>query len=563
MCEHCNDVREAIYVDHDTTSPEHTREASEWAIPQHSLVAIEYLKRVRRSTYASAWDWSEDVKQSARITFSKLIASLELETECENCSESLADCSCTECYGCHKRFDSGDICSRCENCSDCCACPVCSNCSERVESVCEHCENCESCCECVTCNGCRRRGHPDDFYTCGDCGYCENCCECISCGYCGEHCESTCSDCDRCESCCNCDDGFNGCDGNHSPRLSFKEKFRKPTRKEFKRSPLKRFVGMELELVSVTDGEPLTEWAKTHNAGLVEDGSLTKEKQGVEIVTSPSMGDRFLDDCSTLGETLKDCGAAISDECGLHVHADARDYHTADLRRLIILYSAVERAMFELVSRTRMGNRYCQPCGFKYLKMLEGDGKGHKEFRKNLHVTLYDPDGDYQREPAKVFGEHIASEKKAKYHQSRYYALNLHTYFFRKTVEFRLHEAHLNPEVFTNWSLFCGWITEKAYGLSERQMLELFTRHANGNGESLLREILPADVSEWLLTRLETRRKAREDGQTLESTDDRLTAYTKPIDALSANIWHTASASAEIFSLRYRPSLTDGQKELF
>jgi hypothetical protein len=313
-----------------------------------------------------------------------------------------------------------------------------------------------------------------------------------------------------------------------------------------KRSALKRVVGLELELSKVTNGEPLSEWALEHRASLVEDGSL--DDSGVEVVTSPSAGDILITDCETLGVSLKSAGAEIDDKCGLHVHADARDYHTSDLRRLIILYSAVERVMFELVSRTRMGNRYCQACGHKYLAMLANDtSKGHKDFRKALHWTLYKPED----EKGKELGSHFSSAKHSKYHESRYYALNLHTFFYRETVEFRLHESHLNPEVYTNWALFCGWITEKANSLSERQLLELFQRHATGNGETLLQEIMPKEVSEWFLTRLETRRKARADGGSVESTEQRLAEYTKPADALNADIWHTANAERKLGNLKY------------
>lgn len=555
-------VAEIFAVDHthDANGYEHSEsvgERQDWKTPGAGSEAIEYVKRVRRSIQSLEWDWNEETKQSARSIFSTIIEALQLETACANCDESLADCSCTECGGCSKRFDAGDICRNCSKCESCCTCSYCEGCENKrnEDSMCSSCEHCADCCECVACGSCGRRGDPDNFYTCGDCGRCERCCNCTSCGHCGEHCDATCSECDRCEFCCRCEDGFNGgSDSDNTPRVSFDEKFRKPTRLQLKRSALKRFVGMELELSKVKNGDPLKKWARERNAGLVEDASLVE--RGVEIVTSPSAGDIFLDDCSTLAETLKSVGAEVDDTCGLHVHADARDYHAADLRRLIILYSAVERAMFELVSRTRMGNTYCQACGFKYLKMLENDtSKAHKDFRKALHLTLYDNDGEYQRHPSitpKILGEHIKRGKSEKYHKSRYYALNLHTFFFRKTVEFRLHESHLNPEVYTNWSLFCGWIVEKAYSLSERQMLELFQRHATDNGESLLREILPGDVSEWLLTRLETRRKARLEGQSVESTDMRLTEYTRPGDALSADIWHTSNVSTAFLFRRIK-----------
>jgi len=302
---------------------------------------------------------------------------------------------------------------------------------------------------------------------------------------------------------------------------------------------------MELELSKVGDGNTLSTWARRHNAGLIEDGSLPGS--GVEIVTSPTAGDILIEDLESLGKLLPKVDAEVNDTCGLHVHVDARDFTQSDLRRVIVLYSAVERACFELVSRTRMGNLYCQSCGRQYLAMLENDkSKGHKDFRKHLHELLYsEQDATEPSGHGPFDGRDVPKFKKEKYHYTRYYALNLHSYFFRKTIEFRLHEAHLNPKVFINWSLFCGWIIEKAATLSERQVFALMSKHAKGNGESLLADIMPKDAADWILERLHTRRAAREDGGSVESTNKRLSQYTIPSDTLKADIWHTANKESK------------------
>lgn len=430
-----------------------------------------------------------------------------------------------------------DVCSELE---DDCTCATCSNCDTKVTEVCSNCEHCPDCCHCSNCRSCRERVER----VCDTCSKCDDCCSCSNCDNCGETVPSTCGSCSNCESCCTCSGDEDSSEG---PRRGIGHGMREADKLHFKNNPLTRLCGIELELSSIPDSDVLFRWAQSTGAGLVEDGSLPDE--GVEVVTRPMSGDILLRDCASLGEALRVSKATISNDCGLHVHVDARDYTQADLRRLMILYASVERTLFELSARSRIDNKYCIPCGASYLNWLRSPSKTKtwsKEWRKTLTANLY---GEANR--------YVSGLKHDKYHSSRYNALNLHTFFYRKTIEFRMHEAHLSPEVFSNWALLCGWIVQRAYVMSESDIYSLI--RASSNCEDVLREILPSSVMSNIESRLQIRRQARIEGHSFENTERQLQKLGCPEDVLTSHVFQVTPLSRQLGYIQYDFNLQEEQ----
>jgi hypothetical protein len=221
-------------------------------------------------------------------------------------------------------------------------------------------------------------------------------------------------------------------------------------------------------------------------------------------------------------------GVEVSEACGFHVHVDARDYSTADLRRLIILYASVEKLLFALVSPEREDTKYSKACGSRYLEILTGV-RTAKDWRNALHRMLY-ADAWYNKDDRREVtgsnrGSVIRSLKKNKFGdaRSRYNGLNLHTFFFRRTVEFRMHEGTQNIKTITNFALLCGWIVESAYKLSESRLCELLTRYTDGS--DILRAILPTSVHDWLSSELQRRQTEEHDSLERSQCTDAQSIY--------------------------------------
>ena len=71
---------------------------------------------------------------------------------------------------------------------------------------------------------------------------------------------------------------------------------------------------------------------------------------------------------------------------------------------------------------------------------------------------------------AQQFKDNLQAMKKEKYRDVRYYALNLHSYFLRGTVEFRHHGQSVDFYELSNWGMVCQQLVTSAYRTTQRQI---------------------------------------------------------------------------------------------
>jgi hypothetical protein len=457
--------------------------------------------------------------------------------------------------------DQGEACSECGAVGECSTCDNCGN--SPCDSAC-HCFYCHSCnenvddqCQCG-CGTCQRRNRCPDccrHAICDSCDYCLDsgnctCWRCEDCDRCGDGDFGVCdSDPDRCTECCNCGlyDSVpgNGYDdeplvpSGHNGHISFKRyplTFWSSKLGEFRSNTLKRFLSVEIE-VAGADSFSNTELAcYAWKSPIVQDGSLPSA--GFEINTAPANGDKFLEEIRDLTAALRDDGAGINIDCGLHVHVDARDLRPLQIRGLVELYCKLEPFLFAALPDSRQGNDYTIPCGRTYkASILDAAGFRPKDIKAktiesvygqgilDVPTELYRYNYDLDRaetvpNPDRRPSAYL-SEKRQHRGGNRYYALNLHSYFHRGTVEFRHAAGSINFTKITKWARLCGYIVEAAASLGTHKLLSIarsiehpperswggFARKINArelaSAAAALRLIAPDDVVDWFLTRVD------------------------------------------------------------
>lgn len=402
---------------------------------------------------------------------------LTLRETCPSCQDSYSDsfprCSvandghCTHCCGCgecehvdgHHHVREA-VCGNCYCCSEHCHCQPCPSCHRmhEAEGLCRHCHLCtEQCCNCTFCS-CGFRGAASDF--CPDCGYCHQCCE-----------GRDCSD----------DDEDERSDG--SP-VRFKNR---PLRwfaanpGEFTKNPVKRFISCELEVASAREGGAITRVCDAWSCTTQYDGSLPSG--GFEISTSPAMGDVFLAQIKDHCRAFRQCRARVTRACGLHVHVDARDFRYWDTRRLILVYAKVEDALFSILPHSRNGNSFCKRCGDSFASLVKSGRP--KDVREALLQKLYGSKNNAR------------SYRRSKSHCSRYTALNVHSWLYRGSFEFRLGAGSVDYKNITNWAMLLGNLLEYAAKKSDKDVDSL-----SGTSLDILKRLAPTkNIREWIKER--------------------------------------------------------------
>lgn len=246
-----------------------------------------------------------------------------------------------------------------------------------------------------------------------------------------------CKTCKFCDICCGC---------KYMKLFKSKLEFHKPTKKQLKLNTSPRFISAEIEVAGIDGGgEKLETIIRDWKGSVVHDGSLPE--RGFEINTAPAAGDLFVAQIKAICKGLKDANARVSNRCGLHIHVDARDFGFPDIRRLVRAYTAIEPALFNMVPRVRRNSRFCAPCAHRYEKIVKAGKIPYAQVKNDTAICAYGeaetaaykdhkyPDG---------FGGTITD-------RARYNALNLHSWFYRGTVEFRMFEGTIDAKQIINF----------------------------------------------------------------------------------------------------------------
>lgn len=382
----------------------------------------------------------------------------EKEIKCSECSQSLTKDECVYendipyCDSCHdERFFT---CYICDNVIDLHESDR--NETEDSESVCDSCKD-DACFYCESCNSLYRNSN-DESHEVNDTTLCQNCFdnEAGSCENCNEYFMS--DDLNRCErhEIDYCNDCGHRC-GVENPRGASSSHFFG----EHKGKTLKidRLIGVELEAengdtYNISDEVP-------SDCGVDEDGSL--DDTGVEITTPPASMDRAEDFIKMSCKALTNCNFKATNDCGYHLHINFPEgrHSPKTLARLFRTVYAVEDILFDMLPRSRQNNIYCLELRKNY-KFGEFNAKMGIDGFDNHWYKAKDNDDKCKNLNKKEIKEILSGYKHSNHDGAgrRYTALNLHSVFYRGTVEFRYHSGTTDPNKVINWADICLHIVQ-------------------------------------------------------------------------------------------------------
>lgn len=252
------------------------------------------------------------------------------------------------------------------------------------------------------------------------------------------------------------------------PFASFSEpEFYKPTLKQHTINPTSRFIATEIEVAGIRGfGKPIYEIVRKWKGGTVGDGSLPE--CGFEINSAPAGGDLYVNQVNEICAEIKKQDGFIDKNCGLHIHIDARDMNYYEIRRLVRVYATIEDALFTMVPADRIDgviapdgklHQYCRPCGKSYLASIEQGKLPYEKVKADVISSVYE-------------GTSTKDYRHRKRHTSRYNALNLHSWFYRGTIECRMFNGCIEPEPIISWGILWALIIDYAAKNSDEKIAE-------------------------------------------------------------------------------------------
>ena len=287
--------------------------------------------------------------------------------------------------------------------------------------------------------------------------------------------------------------------------------------------------GLELEFIGITRERAAQAIAMTINGNYNYDREIGYDRRVVRdaagrkwsICSDASVaGGEFVtpkcnyDDIPMVQEcirALRRAGARVDATCGIHVHVDGANHTAKRLKNLLYTFRAKEDLIFKAVGtrQSRLG-RWCKPISDELIGNVK---KLRKVTDENLRETWYETLAPYDN-------------RGAHYNRSRYHALNLHSMWYRGTVEFRLFEATLHAGEVRAYINLCLAMSAAAIN-AKRASAEVLD---NGNDKYAMRCWLLrlgfigeewATVRKHLLKNLDGNAAWRNDPSTYESYNNR------------------------------------------
>ncbi len=207
--------------------------------------------------------------------------------------------------------------------------------------------------------------------------------------------------------------------------------------------PSPRKYGIEIEAM-MDEGSDHLPHEKLGSWQQVTDGSLGDN--GREYVSPIFQGDEGFQAIKKFTGALQGWGYFVNNSCGLHVHIDGRDLGCVQIKRLLRLTRYFEPVLYAMLPESRHEGSYSVPLE-KFPKSRFRIGVKDEDALKRL---WYGPKGS-----RKV-------DLKSKYHHSRYYGLNIHSWFYRRSLEFRYHSGTLSFQKIANFIVICQAMVDKA-----------------------------------------------------------------------------------------------------
>jgi hypothetical protein len=164
--------------------------------------------------------------------------------------------------------------------------------------------------------------------------------------------------------------------------------------------------------------------------GIVKDGSLCDGGREFHPRPLKIEEEDIFEILKTITDKLDDYGWEATPRCGCHVHFNANYMNETEVIQIWKSYLSLQPYLDLIVDNSRINNYTCSPLRKSDIKR-----------KKTLDEMIY-----------KTRNEWVINDKKSeKYAQERYAAVNFHSYNYRNTIEVRLLEGTLDPEVIANW----------------------------------------------------------------------------------------------------------------
>jgi len=191
-----------------------------------------------------------------------------------------------------------------------------------------------------------------------------------------------------------------------------------------------------------------------------------------EVVT-PILQYEDMDDLQEIVRKLRAAGAIANSSTGIHVHVDGANHTPASLTRLVNYFVGRQDLFYEALEIGERANRWCRKMNPTLLKAMK-----HTDKNRNAVEQVWYSD---------VNDQYSGGIDHSHYNQTRYHGANLHAFFTKGTVEFRLFNGTTHAGRIKAYVQFCLAMSAWAINCEKDR---LFFKDINGYTKAQKKEIM-------------------------------------------------------------------------
>ena len=196
----------------------------------------------------------------------------------------------------------------------------------------------------------------------------------------------------------------------------------------------------------------------------------------VEFVTPPLKYDD-IELLQNIIRKLRENGAKSHRSCGIHIHVDGANHDAKSLRRLVNFMTSRQDLIYEALEIGDRESSWCQKLNTNLLNEMKKDKNLSKEQAEQIWYSRAN-DG---------YSDGINHEH---YNRTRYHGVNLHSYFSKGTVEFRLFNSTLHAGKIKAYIQFCLAVSTWAITSQDKIVFRSMAGYTAEKKVTIMRNIL-------------------------------------------------------------------------
>lgn len=207
-----------------------------------------------------------------------------------------------------------------------------------------------------------------------------------------------------------------------------------------------------------------------------DDTSEPLDEYRVEFVTPP-LNYSDIELLQNIIRKLRENGAKAHSSCGIHIHVDGANHTAVSLRRLVNFMTARQDLIYEALQIGDRESNWCHKLNKTLLDAMKKDKNLTKEKAEEIWYSRAN-DGycggiDHQH-----------------YNATRYHGVNLHSFFTKGTVEFRLFNSTLHAGKIKAYIQFCLAVSAWAITSQEKIVFRSMDGYTPEQKVTIMRNIL-------------------------------------------------------------------------